>query len=658
MRRFEPRLYNRSTMKRAPLLVLAALFFAGLLPVPSRLDQLSVASLGPWLPTEPPPPVTLPAGIHVRAGSWNLYGGNWANAATIGAALAPLGLDVVGLQEDPSAAFTADVAAAAGLAFSYYGDHGEAILSRTPLTQAEWFTLATGRTFARAHTTIGGVDFAIYSVHTDWNVDGNRDCRELVDSYLSVDPTPYKIVVGDFNDEHFSDQITMLEEVLTDSWTKLGWYPGQRVSWPSKRFDGSEGSQLIDLIFTNTSAGAIVVTGDVVNLTPVPSDHKPVWAELLFSANPSAPFTEDPFADQRRPDYGFPPPASRPANLLANPGFESNLASWSGEGGMTATSARENQVAHGGSLFATGQGGCSGTRSKARQTVSLASQASAIDQGRGQLLVSGWMTTGYQTISDANGSSNQVRPYDEAEIRVELKDGAGKLLGVEASSRRDTLDWSPYYATIHVPPGTRSATMVLTSTRNYVNLLSNDAMFDDVYLGFEALAAPHELLAGNLLVNPEAESGNTSGWTVTGSLAAFADMNLETDVYPLKSASGDWFFITGLGNGAAAALTQDVDLSSHAGRIDLDQLSIRWGGSLRSYESLAAVGLAVEFLDAGNGSLGGATIGPSAAAEWTPYQRKDAVPPGTRKVRFTASYAGGAADQGLFDLLYLATVQR
>jgi hypothetical protein len=498
----------------------------------------------------------------------------------------------------------------------------------------------------------------VYSAHFGWNVEGNRDCREFVDTYLANDPTPYKIVVGDFNDEHFSDQITMLEEVLKDSWTTLGWYPGQRVSWPSKRFDGSEGSQLIDLIFTNTAAGAIVVTGDVVNLTPVPSDHKPVWAELLFSADPGHPFTDDPFADQRRPDYGFPPVGSRPANLLANPGFESSLASWSPEGGMAATSARENQVAHSGNLFATGQGGCSGTRSKARQTVSLTSQASLIDQGRGQLLVSGWMTTGYQTISDANGSSNQVRPYDEAEIRVEMKDASGKLLGVEASSRRDTLDWWPYYATIHLPPGTRSATVVLTSTRNYVNLLSNDAMFDDVYLGFQSLASPHELMAGNLLVNPDAETGNTSGWTVSGALAAFADMNLETDPYPLKSVSGDWFFITGLGNTAPASMQQDVDLSTYAGQIDLDQLSIRWGGSMRSYESLAPASLSVEFLSAANASLGNVGEGPSAASEWLGYQRKDAVPPGTRKARFTASYAGGAADQGLLDLLFLAPVQR
>ncbi len=101
-----------------------------------------------------------------------------------------------------------------------------------------------------------------------------------------------------------------------------------------------------------------------------------------------------------------------------------------------------------------------------------------------------------------------------------------------------------------------------------------------------------------------------------------------------------------------------MDLSSYAGRIDLDQLSIRWGGSMRSYESLAGVALGVEFLDGGSGSLGSVAIGPTAAAEWTTYQRKDAVPPGTRKARFTASYAGGAADQGLFDLLYLAPVQR
>ncbi len=645
-------------IKRAPCLFLVSLLFSGLLPVPARWTELSIASFGPWAPTDPLPPVTLPAGIHVRTGSWNLYGGNWADGTTIGSALGTLALDLVGLQEDPSAGFNADVATAAGFPFTYYGSHGEALLSKTPLSAPETVALSTGRTFVHAHTTIGGVDFSVYAAHFGWNVDGNRDCREFVDSYLANDPTPYVIVVGDFNDEHGSDQVTMLEEVLKDSWTNLGWFPGERVSWPSKRFDGSEGSQLIDLIFTNIAAGAIVVTGDVVNLTPVPSDHKPVWAELLFASDPNHPFTEDPFADQRRPDFRFPPAGSRPPNLLANPGFESNLASWSAEGGMTAVASRENQAPHTGSRFATGQGGCSGTHSRARQTVSLASQASTIDQGRGQLLVSGRMTTGYQIITDPYGSSNQVRPYDEAEIRVEMKDAAGKLLGVETSARRDTLDWWPYYALVDVPPGTRSATVVLTSTRDYINYLSNDAMFDDLYLGFQTLVAPHDRLAGNLLVNPEAETGNVSGWTASGAIGVLADMALETDPYPLKSGSGDWLFITALGNSAPAAMSQNVDLSTYAGTIDLDQLSVIWGGLMRSYESLAAVSLSVEFLGESDASLGGASLGPTAAAEWLEYERKDAVPPGTRKVRFTASYAGGAADQGLFDLLHLVPAQR
>jgi hypothetical protein len=53
----------------------------------------------------------LPDGIRVRVGSYNVYGLKYADAATIGAFLGTLDLDLVGLQECPGSA-AAQIAAA------------------------------------------------------------------------------------------------------------------------------------------------------------------------------------------------------------------------------------------------------------------------------------------------------------------------------------------------------------------------------------------------------------------------------------------------------------------------------------------------------------------------------------------------------------------
>ncbi|MCA9773888.1 MAG: endonuclease/exonuclease/phosphatase family protein [Myxococcales bacterium] len=263
-------------------------------------------------------PGALPDGIAVRAGSWNVYGGNFSDATTIGAALGALHYDVVGLQEVPHAVFAEDVAHAMGPEYTAYFGDGKALISRTPLVDAQTVSLVNGRGFVRATTVIAGVPFSIYAAHLGWNLEGNRQNREFMDEWVLPDPNPYLMVMGDFNDEHLSAQIDILEEDLDDVWTKLGLYPGERISWPSNRFDGDEGSQLIDNVFVRRAAGAIVLQGDVVNLSPVLSDHKPIWADLLFSPDPGAPFTEDPFAEARRPDAEF--PENPPENLLVNPG--------------------------------------------------------------------------------------------------------------------------------------------------------------------------------------------------------------------------------------------------------------------------------------------------------------------------------------------------
>ncbi|MBZ0254040.1 MAG: endonuclease/exonuclease/phosphatase family protein, partial [Candidatus Methylomirabilis sp.] len=447
--------------------------------------------------------------VALRAASYNLHGGQESGPEAIGAMLGLLNLDFAGLQEVPDAAFAEAIAAAAGFPNVYFGG-GNALLTRAPLADPITVELRAGRGFIRGTLEVGGVPFSVYDAHVGWDLEGNFQNREFMDEWIAPDPNPYLVMVGDYNDEHFSSQNAILEEALDDVWTLLGLYPGERISWPSLRWDGGEGSQLIDFVWVRRAAGAIAVAGDVVNLSPVLSDHKPVWAELLFSADPEAPLAEAPFAALRRADRDF--PAALPANLLANGGFEQGTRGWKVKDRMEAVKARESQVAHAGEYFLTGPGCMPQARSYAEQTVSLGGEAVAIDEGRGRLLASAYMTTGFKTLEEAGVASNFVKPYDEAEMRVEVFDGVGAPLSVETSKRRDTLAWNLYAGAVDLPPGARSAKVTLTSYYKFFHSkqpdgYTSDGMFDEVYLGLETLEAPHGVLGGNLLANPGAESG-------------------------------------------------------------------------------------------------------------------------------------------------------
>jgi len=78
------------------------------------------------------------------------------------------------------------------------------------------------------------------------------------------------------------------------------------------------------------------------------------------------------------------------------------------------------------------------------------------------------------------------------------------------------------------------------------------------------------LLNSELLVNGDAEDGNTSGWVSTGGAAAFAvTQTAPGDVgVPAGESIGDWSFFGGQNNSMFSQLTQTVDVSGLAGLID------------------------------------------------------------------------------------------
>ena len=618
--------------------LMALLFSAcGSADGPRRIDpDLSPADL--VLPARPDVhPPELPAGIPLRVMSYNVYGGNFATAEEIGGFIGGQDLDLVGLQECP-ADYLAPIAAAAG--FEHHIGEGVAMLSKTPLVDPRHVSLNSGRSFVHATSEIGGRTFSIYVAHLGWNLDGNHQCREFVDDHLAVDPVDHLVLVGDFNDEHLSPQITFLEEVVADAFSALGWYPGQRISWPSTRFDDTEGSQLIDLIFFRRDFAPIVVAADVLNLDPVLSDHKPVSAELLYPPA-DQPFSEDPYTSPRDPRADWPEPI--PDNLLTNPGAEDGLNGWRITGDGQAVAERDNQTPQTGAAMFVGyrERPADDVRwSSGAQDIDLSGWAATIDERACRLLAAGAMATGYTLLTDESQASNMARPYDEGELILEgLAGPEGPVLIRESSGRRDTLGWHPFTLLLPLPAGVRTARLTWLSHHKPINGASNDAVFDDLYLGMDCGAVPNKTLGPNLLQNPGAESEDAEAWQ-PGAWQMLPDMEtIGLAFFPPLSHSGRGMWFAGgpldLESGPAGLSShrQRIDLQAYFDTIDDDGLALRWGGWLRTWAANTHVGVAIEIYD-GDGSLWGRVEGGEISApEWTRVELLTRIPAGASVVR-------------------------
>ncbi len=591
-------------------------------------------------PFGPPAAPSLPAGVRLRAATWNVYGGQWATFDELGATIAGLQADLVGLEECPEGA-AATLAEVAG--FPYVEQvAGQALLSKTPLADAESVSLgAEGRAALHATTTVQGALFSVYVAHVSWNVAGNLQCRQFAE-VLASDPVDRLVVVGDFNDEAHSTQITYLDVVLADAFTAAGVYPGQLISWPSHWFDETEGAQLIDLVFFRRAFPALVLEAGVTELLPPRSDHKPAWADLLYPAGGEAAFSADPFAALRDPFGAFPPEDERPPNLLQNPGAESGLAGWSVEGDPRAEALREQRTPHGGAAFFTGYPKTTGKvmRSSGSQQVSLSSYAEAIDAGRGVVYASAWLATGYLTVSEGDEVSNLCKPYDDAEVLVEALDADSHPRLVRSSGRHDTLGWVPWAEVLDLPPGTRTVRVTWAMNRKVQSGFGNDGAVDDLYLGYATLGAPQARLGGDLLGNGGAEEPTPEGWEGSGFEVSPNDVVLGPwggTVFPPWSWSGRGFFVAPAPMLSAAApvpeLRRELDLDRYAGHQAAGTLALRWGGWLRTFESRTPWTLRL-VLEDGHGVWGEIVADPVFAAAWTGVEALTRIPAGTTRVTF------------------------
>ena len=89
------------------------------------------------------------------------------------------------------------------------------------------------------------------------------------------------IVAGDFNHRVGDDSLNFIEGAgMRPTWKDLKIELSQQFSYNA--FAPEKQAGVIDHIFYKVSSGARVTDGGIIELRKPLSDHKPVWAELVF----------------------------------------------------------------------------------------------------------------------------------------------------------------------------------------------------------------------------------------------------------------------------------------------------------------------------------------------------------------------------------------
>ena len=155
-------------------------------------------------------------------------------------------------------------------------------------------------------------------------------------------------------------------------------------------------------------------------------------------------------------------------------------------------------------------------------------------------------------------------------------------------------------------------------------------------------------IAGNLLINPGAETGTLSGWTVGGTSNPRVDNG--TFDPSIQPHTGDYDFIGGSG-GASGTLKQNVNLLGNgltAGQIDTGILLAQvnfFQQSLNQSPSSDTAGVNLTFLNAGGSSLGAFSSGEIASTgAWNQFNGASLIPSGTRSIDYTMNFIRNAGN--------------
>ena len=236
--------------------------------------------------------------ITVRVASYNVEFGKSATPEQIGEMFKPYNLDIIGFDEAPDGDWTARVGKVLGMEYSYVGeissanhkDKYKSVLSRTPLEGMTEHELQVERrrcwnpaSVVRAVTEIDGISIAFYSLHICSSRDREKTghAYQLATEVLPKETTDRVIVVGDYNNNIGDIAMNTIEAAgFKPTWNDLKMDVSKEFTYNAQ--DPSKNLGVIDHILYNTSAGAKVTEGGIIELETPLSDHKPIWAEIVF----------------------------------------------------------------------------------------------------------------------------------------------------------------------------------------------------------------------------------------------------------------------------------------------------------------------------------------------------------------------------------------
>lgn len=168
------------------------------------------------------------------------------------------------------------------------------------------------------------------------------------------------------------------------------------------------------------------------------------------------------------------------SNLLSNGAAESGIASWTATDGVieSLASGECNGIAPyaGARYFALGALCTDNAFGRAYQDVSVAANATAIDEGNAGMRYGGW-------FANWQGS-------DLPRMELEFRNAANVLIGSAPRIGSNTGTWTAVQNDVPLPMGTRSVRVILTGTRQAG--ADNDSYMDELFVNFRSGAACSE----------------------------------------------------------------------------------------------------------------------------------------------------------------------
>lgn len=244
--------------------------------------------------------------VSVRVAAYNVEFGRSATPEQVGKMFKPYNLDIIGFNEVPDGDWTARVGKVLGMKHGYVGkissahhkDKYKSILSRTPLEgttehklQSKGVRSWDPASVVRAVTEIDGMSFAFHSLHISGSRKGkgphkaktkaNGHAYLLATEILAKETMERVIVAGDFNNNIGDEAMNMLEAAgIRPTWRDLKIDLSAQFTYNA--LNPKKNLGVIDHIFYTTLPGAKATDGGIIELKKPLSDHKPIWAQIVF----------------------------------------------------------------------------------------------------------------------------------------------------------------------------------------------------------------------------------------------------------------------------------------------------------------------------------------------------------------------------------------